>query len=77
MAEKEFTKEELSQFDGKDGHKAYVAIDGLVYDLTEIGAWENGKHHGLTAGKDLSEEITKAPHGKSVLSKLTVVGKLV
>lgn len=77
MAEKTFTLEELSQFDGENGHPAYVAVDGVVYDLSNIPAWAGGKHHGLTAGKDHSEAILKAPHGKSVLAKLPVVGKLV
>ncbi|KRK98541.1 hypothetical protein FD04_GL000273 [Secundilactobacillus odoratitofui DSM 19909 = JCM 15043] len=71
------TKEELKQYDGKDGHKAYVAIDGTIYDLTDIDAWKGGNHHGLTAGNDLSEQILNAPHKKSVLAKLPVVGQLV
>jgi len=28
------TIEELAQFDGKDGAKAFVAIDGSVYEVT-------------------------------------------
>jgi len=71
------TKEELKQYDGKNGHKAYVAIDGTIYDVTDVEAWKNGEHHGNVAGKDLSEVILKAPHKKSVLPKLPVVGKLV
>ena len=36
-----------------------------------------GEHkNGITAGKDLSEEINKSPHGKDVLKDLPVVGKL-
>ncbi len=50
-----FTVDELKQFDGKDGHKAYVAVDGTVYDLTNVDAWQGGQHHGLTAGRDLTE----------------------
>lgn len=73
----ELTLEQLKQYDGKDGNKAYVAIDGTVYDLTDIGAWKDGQHHGLTAGHDLSKEILNAPHKKSVLAKLPVVGRLV
>ncbi|WP_461244218.1 cytochrome b5 domain-containing protein [Secundilactobacillus muriivasis] len=73
---KTFTKEELKQYDGQDGRKAYVAIDGTVYDLTDVPAWQGGKHHGQMAGNDLSEVIKKAPHQKSVLAKLPVVGTL-
>ena len=71
------TKEELKQYDGKDGHKAYVAVDGTVYDVTGVEAWQNGEHHGNLAGQDLSAVIMNAPHKKSVLNNLPVVGKLV
>ena len=73
-----FTLEELSQYNGKNGAKAYVAVDGVVYDVTDVPAWKNGEHkNGLTAGKDLSKEILSSPHGKKVLENLPVVGKLV
>lgn len=73
--QKTFTKDELAKFDGKNGSPAYVAIDGVVYDVSLIKQWMGGMHHGLTAGKDLSEEIKKSPHGKGVLKMLPVVGK--
>ncbi len=76
MAEKTFTLEELSQFDGQNGHKAYVAVEGVVYDVTGVDAWKAGQHHGNTAGHDLTDVIAKAPHGKAVLGALPIVGKL-
>ncbi|KRL75877.1 hypothetical protein FC17_GL002368 [Secundilactobacillus paracollinoides DSM 15502 = JCM 11969] len=76
MAEKTFTVEELKQFDGQDGHKAYVAVEGVVYDVTGVEAWQAGKHHGNLAGQDLTDAISQAPHGKAVLGSLPVVGKL-
>lgn len=75
-AEKVFTLQELAAFTGKDGKSAYVAVDGVVYDLTKIGAWKNGEHHGLKAGTDESKKILSSPHGKQVLKKVPVVGKL-
>ncbi|WP_290033110.1 cytochrome b5 domain-containing protein [Ligilactobacillus cholophilus] len=78
MSLKEFTKEELKQFDGKNGHKAYVAIEGDVYDVTDIPGWKNGEHHGNLAGNDVTDALlNKSPHGTRVLSKLTKVGKLI
>lgn len=74
--EKVFTLEELAQYNGKDGAKAYVAVDGVVYDVTGLKAWTEGKHNGFEAGQDLTEAIKKAPHGTSKLEGLTVVGKL-
>lgn len=76
--EKEFTLEELAKFNGKDGNKAYVAVDGYVYDVTDVPPWNGGEHNGYEAGKDLSEEIkTKSPHGPGKLEGVPIVGKLV
>lgn len=77
MEDKIFTLEELANYDGQDGRPAYVAVDGVVYDLTNSGAWRNGKHNGFTAGKDLTEEIKEiSPHGVKNLEGIPVVGKL-
>lgn len=76
MTEKIFTLDELKNYDGKEGRKAYIAVDGVVYDVTNVAAWQGGTHHGNNAGIDVSDRIVKAPHGKSTLEKLEVVGKL-
>ena len=76
MTEKIFTLDELKHYDGKEGRKAYIAVDGVVYDVTNVAAWQGGNHHGNNAGNDVSDRIVKAPHGKSTLEKLEVVGKL-
>ncbi|WP_125766653.1 cytochrome b5 domain-containing protein [Lapidilactobacillus wuchangensis] len=77
MSERTFTKAELAEYDGIKHPEKYVAIDGVVYDLTNIPAWSGENHHGNVAGQDLSNIIVKAPHKKSVLAKLTAVGKYV
>lgn len=76
MTEKTFTTADLAKYDGSNGAKKYVAIDNVVYDVTDVPAWSGDAHHGNQPGQDLSERILKAPHKKSVLGKLTVVGKL-
>lgn len=72
------TAAELAAYDGKDGQPAYVAVDGVVYDVTDVPQWANGDHYeGMTAGQDLTEQIeTLSPHGTSVLDGLPVVGTL-
>lgn len=74
------TREELSKFDGKDGRPAYVAVDGVIYDLTQSRLWRGGEHdpsYGrVKAGDDLSEAIKESPHGKANLERFPVVGKL-
>lgn len=71
-----FTLQELSGFDGKDGNPAYVAVNGIVYDVTNNAAWAAATHFGLTAGKDLTNEFASCHAGQPVLSKLKAVGKL-
>ena len=76
--EKVFTLDELATYNGKDGQPAYVAVDGVVYDVTASPEWTNGEHKmGVTAGQDLTDIIKeKSPHGVAILEKFPVVGKL-
>ncbi len=72
-----FTLEELAEFDGKDGARAYVAVQGVVYDVTDLPRWEGGTHNGYDAGQDLTDIIlNKSPHGLSTLERATKVGLL-
>jgi|APSaa5957512622_1039677.scaffolds.fasta_scaffold57852_2 predicted heme/steroid binding protein len=72
------TIEELSEFDGQDGRPAYIAVDGIIYDVSIIAAWMGGKHKEYFAGQDITEPIKSiSPHGVSVLSNLPEVGTLV
>lgn len=70
------TKDELSLHNGRDGQKAYVAYKGNIYDVTSSSQWEDGKHHGLSAGMDLTLMMANAPHGDGVFDKFPVVAKL-
>jgi len=70
-------KETLSKHDGREGHKAYVAVEGRVYDVTGNRLWKNGVHMNRhQAGTDLTEAIAASPHGKDVLSKLQDMGQM-
>ena len=74
----ELTLEQLKQYDGKNGNPAYVAVDGVIYDVTNVAKWKNGEHNGYSAGNDLTDIIkNKSPHGVKNLEGLPVVGKIV
>lgn len=74
---KDFTAEELAGFDGKEGRAAYVAYEGVVYDVTESAMWGDGDHEGAhSAGRDMTAEHEDAPHDVYVTG-FPEVGKLV
>ena len=72
---KEFTKEQLSQYNGKNGAPAYIAYKGKVYDVSVSFLWKDGNHQVLhDAGTDLTAAIEQAPHGDDILGRFPVVG---
>jgi predicted heme/steroid binding protein/mannose-6-phosphate isomerase-like protein (cupin superfamily) len=73
---KEFTLSELAQFDGTMGKPAYVAVNGIVYDVSNNPKWSGAAHFGLTAGKDLSSQFESCHGVASKLAKLPRVGVL-
>lgn len=78
VPELELTLEELAEFDGQDGRRAYVAVEGIIYDVTDLGGWSGGTHQGNMAGQDLTDVIINdSPHGTAILSRATIVGRLV
>lgn len=74
----ELTLEELAAYDGKDGNPAYIAVDGVIYDVTDVSFWRGGEHNGFSAGQDLTDAIkNQSPHGVARLRGVPVVGELV
>jgi mannose-6-phosphate isomerase-like protein (cupin superfamily)/predicted heme/steroid binding protein len=73
---KEFTLSELAQYDGTMGKPAYVAVNGIVYDVSANSKWSGAVHYGLTAGKDLSSQFENCHSSASKLAKLPKVGVL-
>ncbi len=71
------TLKELAQFNGQNGAPAYVAVSGVIYDVSGSKLWENGNHEGLhQAGQDLTEALQTAPHVRSVVERFPVIDKL-
>ena len=83
-ADRPFTEEILGYYDGREGRPAYVAVEGVVYDVTESPLWQNGVHRPalmagfleVKAGRDLTSWLKFSPHGKKNLEKFPVVGVL-
>ena len=77
MGLKEFSREELSRFDGKEGRPAYIAYKGKVYDVSESAIWDEGDHLGMhEAGKDLTEDMEDSPHEEDNIFEMPLVGEL-
>jgi predicted heme/steroid binding protein len=69
-----FTLAELKKYNGQNGNPAYVAVNGLVYDLSSI--FIGGYHQGFSAGQDLTAEFNNQ-HDSSFLNSFKIVGKLI
>lgn len=74
--EKEFILDELAQYDGSMGRPAYIAINGIVYDISNESIWGGATHFNLAAGKDLTEQFKNYHDMDSILKKLPRVGIL-
>lgn len=73
---REFTLDELAQYDGSMGRPAYVAVNGIVYDVSNEATWGGASHFGLMAGMDLSPQFQGCHGRESILAKLPMVGIL-
>jgi predicted heme/steroid binding protein len=75
--QREFTLEELSQYTGSHGNPAYVAIEGIVYDISNYRAWSEGTHFGLIAGQDLTNQFDSCHGIIDILTNAPKVGILI
>jgi predicted heme/steroid binding protein/uncharacterized membrane protein len=74
---KEISPEELLSSNGKDGRPVYIAFEGKVYEVSKSPLWSSGLHMNRhPSGKDLSGEISAAPHGPEVFERYPQVGIL-
>lgn len=73
-----YDADSLKEYTGKDGRRCYVAVDGVVYEITSKSLWQDGQHtpSGGEAycGADLTEALKRSPHGASKLRDLPKVG---
>lgn len=74
--ERTITRDELRKHDGSKA-PAWVAVNGIVYDVSKSFHWIHGKHQDKHwSGADLTEGIKDAPHTEEVLNKFPKVGLL-
>ncbi len=75
---RQFTIEELSQYDGSSGRPAYVAVNGIVYDVSVEATWGGGTHFSLYAGHDLTDQFNGCHGGRTEnLRNLPQIGLLI
>lgn len=71
------TKEQLKEFNGKDGKPAYIGYKGKVYDISKSDFWPGGEHMGrFKAGEDLTDSIDMSPHGEKNIFRYEAVDTL-
>jgi len=75
---RDLSVEELHSFDGKDGRPAYVAFNGIIYDVTASRAWKEGSHlKKHLAGHDLTDALKTAPHKEDKILAMPLVGNFI
>jgi len=71
------TAEELKKYDGRNGQPAYVAVSGVIYDVSASPMWQAGTHMDQhQAGQELTEDLKNAPHVRKVVERFPTVGQL-
>lgn len=74
-AAQQWTLAYLANFNGKNGNPAYIAVSGVIYDVSANRSWVNGSHKGVQAGADVTNAFANSPHAKSLLAQLPIVAK--
>ncbi len=71
-------KEELRKYTGDNGTSKYVAVDGIIYDLTNAPQLEYAPHCQIVGGTDATKMFNEC-HGYDydILDKLPKIGILI
>ena len=76
VRQQEFTLEQLAKYNGANGSPSYVAINGIVYDVSNVLSWTGGYHFGISAGKDTTENFSTCHGVSKITDELPKVGIL-
>ncbi|HAE13553.1 MAG: cytochrome b5 [Chitinophagales bacterium] len=71
-----YTRQQLALRNGQDREEVWIALDGLIYNVSASRLWFRGTHYEHWSGQDLTDELPDAPHTKEVLQRFPVVGRL-
>ncbi|EOR94628.1 hypothetical protein ADIARSV_2226 [Arcticibacter svalbardensis MN12-7] len=71
-----YTRSQLALRNGQDKPQIWVALNGVIYDVTESRLWKNGTHYEHWAGQDLTEELADAPHTELVFLRFKKIGQI-
>ena len=71
-----YTRSQLALRNGQDKPQVWVALHGIIYEVTLSRLWHNGKHYEHWAGQDLTDELKDAPHTEKVFDKFKAIGRL-
>ncbi|VAW45297.1 hypothetical protein MNBD_GAMMA03-990 [hydrothermal vent metagenome] len=76
------TLEQLAYYDGMEGRLAYVAVENIIYDVTQSRLWRGGvhdpSHNKAIAGRDLTDVLKyQAKHGIEHLQRFPIVGYVI
>lgn len=75
---RDLTLSDLSKYNGTNGNKAYIALDGVIYDVTNVDIFKKSPHNALKLGSDVTKEFNECHNGdKSILVRLPIVGSLI
>lgn len=71
-----YTRSQLALRNGQDNDEVWVAVSGIIYDVSASRLWFTGKHYQHWAGQDLTAELADAPHTAAVLQRFPSIGRL-
>ncbi|MBL7835307.1 MAG: cytochrome b5 [Cyclobacteriaceae bacterium] len=71
-----YTRNQLALRNGQDKPQIWIALNGIIYDVTTSRLWRDGKHYEHWAGQDLTHELKDAPHTEKVFDKFKPIGRL-
>ncbi|MBU3191247.1 hypothetical protein K9O30_18595 [Clostridium bowmanii] len=76
IRQQEFTLAQLAKYNGANGNPSYVAINGMVYDVSNFLSWSGGYHFGVSAGTDATENFSTCHGASNIIGKLPKIGVL-